>query len=255
MRIELKSAQVMRTEQAHYDDVQFPATGFSAIVAQRRLRWRLPTHQVKRGHDPSSNKVKLHFQSKMSNQAGASDHTILLEEPGAKGKGMGKKALAGASSLVNDFKAFVMRGNVVDLAIAVIMGAAFSAVVTSFVTDIVTPFIALAAGGSSLPDSFVVLRTGANFTTVYGGNYGSLTRAKADGAITWNWGNFLNNIIYFLIVSAIMFFLFKAVSLLYTKPAATAPCSDCLEDVKIGAKVCPHCRKNLIGSSDVDVKE
>ncbi|KXS11831.1 MscL-domain-containing protein [Gonapodya prolifera JEL478] len=175
----------------------------------------------------------------MSSAAAAkpNEQIILLEETGAKAKQLGKKALNVTGGLANDFKNFIMRGNVVDLAIAVIMGAAFTTVVNSLVTDIFTPFIGLAAGQSSLPDSFVVLRNGQNRTS-----YGSLVQAKSDGAVN---GNFINNIIYFLIVSGIMFLVFKGVTTVYHPPAPKDSCPDCLEDYKIGAKVCPHCRKDL----------
>ncbi|KXS11819.1 gated mechanosensitive channel [Gonapodya prolifera JEL478] len=146
----------------------------------------------------------------------------------------------GTRTLLGDFKSFVVRGHVIDLAIAVVMGAAFSAVVTSVVTDLFTPFIALATYHSSLPDSHVVLRQGKNGTAT--GRYDTIAAAKADGAITWNYGNFLNTLLSFVTISLVMFGLFKIVVLFYPVPKPMKECPDCLGEHKIGAKVCQHCR-------------
>ncbi|KAJ3335361.1 hypothetical protein HDU93_005744 [Gonapodya sp. JEL0774] len=190
-----------------------------------------------------------HFSGQIQNMAGRT----------ASGAKKGAKAVyGGTTSLLKDFRAFVLRGHVVDLAIAVIMGAAFNAVVTAVVTDLFTPFIALATYQSSLPDSHVVLRPGANYTAL-GSRYNTLVQAKADGAplivpfgplvkilrghqITWNYGDFLNVLITFLITSLVMFGLFKLIILVYPVPHPTKQCPDCLGDYKIGAHVCMHCR-------------
>lgn len=132
--------------------------------------------------------------------------------------------------------------DVIDLALAVILGGAFSAIVSSFVTDIITPLISLAVPkGGNLADQFIVLRAGKSGNE----SYASLTIAKADGSITWNWGAFVNAVIYFVIVAALMFLMLKLVfGLLWRKKEAeptTKACEVCKEDVKIGALKCPHC--------------
>ena len=103
--------------------------------------------------------------------------------------------------MLKDFKAFIMRGNVVDMAVGIIIGAAFSPIIASLVKDVIMPPIGLALGKVDFTNLFVVLRQG---TTP--GPYASLSAAQAAGAVTINYGNFINTIITFLIIAAVVFF-------------------------------------------------
>src|SRR5579872_3018785 len=128
-----------------------------------------------------------------------------------------------------DFKAFIMRGNVVDLAVGVIIGAAFGAIVKSLVDDIIMPPIGLATGGLDFSNKYALLKEG----TKAAAPYASLADAKAAGAVTLNYGVFVNNIITFLIIAAAVFLLVRAVSRLRLEPATltAAPTT----------KACPYC--------------
>jgi len=115
--------------------------------------------------------------------------------------------------MLKEFREFVSRGNVVDLAVAVIMGAAFGAIVSSLVADVIMPPIGLLLGGVDFSNLY------ANLS---GGSYGSLAEAQAAGAATINYGIFANKLIDFLIVAFVVFLLVKAVNKL-KKPATAAP--------------------------------
>jgi large conductance mechanosensitive channel len=146
--------------------------------------------------------------------------------------------------MLSEFKTFVMRGNVVDLAVGVIIGAAFGTIVTSFVNDVLMPPIGRLLGGVDFKDFFISL-SGQSFPT--------LAAAKAAGAPTLNYGVFLNAVINFLIVAFAVFLLVQQVNRLFPKPAApTAPamkdCSWCATSIPAAAKRCPHCTSNLAGA-------
>lgn len=146
-----------------------------------------------------------------------------------------------------DFKAFIMRGNVVDLAVGVIIGAAFGAIVKSLVDDMIMPPIGLATGGLDFSNKFILLKEGAKAA----GPYASLADAKGAGAVTLNYGVFVNNIITFLIIAAAVFLLVRMVSKLHLEPAtmASAPttkaCPYCATQIPIPAKRCPNCTSQL----------
>jgi len=140
----------------------------------------------------------------------------------------------------NDFKAFIMRGNVVDLAVAVVIGAAFGAIVKSLVDDIIMPPIGLVAGRLDFSNLFLVLKDGKTpppYTTV--------AQAHDAGAVTLNYGSFINNIIAFLIIAAAVFTLVRLMNRLYAKPAPATPttraCPECTLPIPIPAKRCPNC--------------
>jgi large conductance mechanosensitive channel len=143
-----------------------------------------------------------------------------------------------------DFKAFVMRGNVMDLAVGVIIGAAFGAVVKSLVDDVIMPPLGLATGGVDFSDKYLLLKAGSAAPP-----YASLAAAKEAGAVTLNYGLFLNTILTFLIVALAIFMLVKAVNKLYTKPAEatpdTKPCPYCTMTVARAATRCPNCTSDL----------
>jgi large conductance mechanosensitive channel len=141
--------------------------------------------------------------------------------------------------MLSEFKAFLMRGNVVDLAVAVVIGAAFGAIVTSFVNDILMPPIGLALGRVNFADLFISLS---------GQSYPNLAAAKAAGAPTLNYGVFLNTIINFVIVGFVVFLLVRQVNRLTAGPAAaptTKECAFCASMIPIKAKRCPHCTSEL----------
>jgi large conductance mechanosensitive channel len=141
--------------------------------------------------------------------------------------------------MLKEFKQFIARGNVVDLAIGVIIGAAFGKIVTSFVNDILMPPIGLLLGNVNFADLFI---------TLSGGAYATLEEAQAAGAVTINYGLFINTIIDFLIVAFVIFLLVKQVNRL-KKPEPTEPttkdCPYCLSEIPIKATRCPHCTSEL----------
>ena len=147
-----------------------------------------------------------------------------------------------------DFKAFIMRGNVIDLAVAVVIGAAFGAIVKSLVDDIIMPPIGLAVGKLDFSSLFVVLKDG---THTNGLPYTTPADAKAHGAVTLNYGTFVNNIITFLLIAAAVFIVVRLVSKLYAKPAPvtenTKPCPFCTMSIPHAASRCPNCTSQLVG--------
>ena len=142
-----------------------------------------------------------------------------------------------------DFKAFLMRGNVIDLAVAVVIGAAFGAIVKSAVDDVIMPPIGLVTGGVDFANKFVVLKEGAKAA----GPYASLADAKAAGATTLNYGVFINSIVTFLIVAFCIYLVVRLVNRLHAPaPApATKACPSCTMEIPAGAKRCPHCTSQL----------
>lgn len=146
--------------------------------------------------------------------------------------------------MLKEFKAFAMRGNVIDLAVGVIIGGAFGKIVTSFVNDIVMPPIGLLLGDVTFAELFVALD---------GKTYESLAMAKEVGAPTLNYGAFINTVIDFLIVALVIFLIIKQINRLTAKPApAPAPaepttkeCPHCFTTIPIKAIRCPHCTSEL----------
>jgi large conductance mechanosensitive channel len=116
-----------------------------------------------------------------------------------------------------EFKDFIARGNVMDLAVGVIMGAAFGAIVSSLVTDVIMPPIGLALGGIDFSDFYIALK---------GEHLPTLAQAKAAGIPTLNYGIFLNQVVHFLIVAGAVFVMVRQVSKLYKKEEAKAPPAD-----------------------------
>lgn len=120
--------------------------------------------------------------------------------------------------MFKEFRAFALRGNVVDLAVGVIVGAAFTSIVNSLVKDIITPPLGLITGGLDFTNIFIVLK---------GGHFATLADAAKAGAVTLNVGIFLNALISFLIVAFVLFLIVRSVNRLFAKPAApTAPTED-----------------------------
>jgi large conductance mechanosensitive channel len=144
--------------------------------------------------------------------------------------------------LLKEFKAFILRGNVLDLAVAVIIGAAFGKIVTSLVTDIIMPPIGLILGHVDFSNLFI---------NMSGQPYTSLADAQKAGAATINYGLFLNNVIDFLIVAFVIFMFIRAANKLsIAKPAAqatptTKACPFCYTTIPIKAIRCPACTSQL----------
>lgn len=131
--------------------------------------------------------------------------------------------------MLKEFKEFVMRGNVIDMAVGLIMGAAFGAIVTSLVNDIVMPPVGMLLGNIDFSHLVVTL--------------------QADPPVTINYGTFINTIITFLIVAVVMFLLIRAANRLKREPppadATTKSCPHCISDIPIQATRCPHCTSHL----------
>ncbi len=144
---------------------------------------------------------------------------------------------------LNDFKAFVMKGNVIDLAVGVIIGAAFGKIVTSLVNDIFMPILGLITGGRSVASRFALLgKSDVVFNTI--------EEAKAAGVATLNYGLFIQAVIDFILMALVIFLFIKMISKLHKKPqAAPAPaprlCPYCKQPVAEGATRCPHCTSEL----------
>jgi large conductance mechanosensitive channel len=149
------------------------------------------------------------------------------------------------ASMWNEFKAFVMRGNVMDLAVGVIIGAAFGSVVKSLVDDVIMPPLGWATGGIDFSNKFVLLKEGAGAAPPYA----SVAAAKEAGAVTLNYGLFINTILTFLIVALAIFVMIRAINRLYRQPAPptpeTQPCPFCTMTVSLKASRCPHCTSEL----------
>ena len=138
--------------------------------------------------------------------------------------------------MLSEFKQFVMRGNVVDLAIAVIIGTAFGKIVASFVEDVLMPPIGLALGKVDFSNLFINLS---------GKDYPSVAVAKAAGAATLNYGIFLNHIINFLIIAFAIFLLIKQINRMQEPAPATKDCPYCFSSIPLKATRCPHCTSDL----------
>ena len=148
--------------------------------------------------------------------------------------------------MFKEFKEFAIKGNVVDMAVGIIIGGAFGTIVKSLVEDIIMPPIGLLLGGVDFSDIFLTLKEGAQ-----AGPYASLAMAKEAGAVTINAGLFLNGVISFLIVAFAVFLLIKAINRLRREEAAppAAPtsraCPFCLSDIPIKASRCGHCTSEV----------
>lgn len=155
--------------------------------------------------------------------------------------------MAKGKGFFGEFKTFIMRGNVIDLAVGVIVGGAFQAIVKSLVDDVVMPVISLATQGINFADLFIALD---------GNDYATLAAAQEAGAATLNYGNFISAILNFLIMAFVVFLLVKGINTIAEKtkkPAApeapaeptTKECPYCKSEIAIGATKCPNCTSDL----------
>ena len=144
--------------------------------------------------------------------------------------------------MLKEFKEFVARGNVMDMAVGIIIGAAFGKIVTSFVSDVLMPPLGMILGKVDFSNLFISL-SGQHFDT--------LKAAKEAGAATLNYGLFINTILDFLIVAFVIFLLIKQLNKLKRAeapaPAATKDCPLCCSTVPLAAKKCAHCTSDLAG--------
>ena len=150
--------------------------------------------------------------------------------------------------MLKEFKEFAMRGNVVDMAVGIIIGAAFGTIVKSLVSDVIMPPIGLLLGNVDFANLFVILKQGAT-----AGPYASLADAQAAGAVSLNYGTFINTIISFIIVAFAVFLVIRSINKLKRQkeePAAeptTKTCAYCQSAIPIKATRCPFCTSQLKG--------
>ena len=151
--------------------------------------------------------------------------------------------------MIKDFKTFITRGNVVDLAVGIVIGVAFGVIVNSFVKDIIMPPIGLALGNVDFTNMFAVLKEGT-----VAGPYASLAAAQEAGAVSINYGVFINTIISFIILAAVVFFfIVRPIAKMHERQkaaeAAPAPdtkeCPYCYTNIPIKATRCPNCTSEL----------
>jgi large conductance mechanosensitive channel len=142
--------------------------------------------------------------------------------------------------MLKEFKEFMMRGNVMDMAVGIIIGAAFGKIVTSFVSDILMPPIGRMLGNMDISNLFINLS---------GGEYATLAEAKKAGAATINYGLFLNALIDFIIIAFVIFLLVRQINRLKREPIPALPtdkeCVYCFSSIPLKAVRCPHCTSEL----------
>jgi len=146
--------------------------------------------------------------------------------------------------MLKEFKAFVMRGNVLDLAVGIIIGASFGTIVKSLVDDIIMPPIGLALGNVDFANLFVLLKPGLKAPAPYA----TVADAQAAGAVTINYGNFVNNVVTFIIVAFVVFLIVRIANRLKPQDAAapsTKDCPYCRMAIPVSATRCPHCTSDL----------
>ena len=144
----------------------------------------------------------------------------------------------------NEFKEFAIKGNAVDLAVGVIIGAAFGSIVNSLVKDVVMPPISLLTGGLDFSNQFIILRAAKDGSTAFN----TPADAVKAGAITWNYGNFMTLLINFLIVAGAIFLLVRGINKMRgpaQKEPASKECPACAMTIPIRATRCPHCTTEL----------
>jgi large conductance mechanosensitive channel len=143
-----------------------------------------------------------------------------------------------------EFKEFAVKGNAIDLAVGVIIGAAFGGIVNSLVKDILMPLVGLLTGGLDFSNNFLILKGAPG-----GGSFHTPADAAKAGAVTWNYGNFITLLINFIIVAFCVFLVVKAMNKLKRPSPAAVPvskeCPACTMTIPIKATRCPHCTSEL----------
>ena len=150
--------------------------------------------------------------------------------------------------MFKEFKEFAIKGNAVDMAVGIIIGAAFGAIVASLVKDIIMPPITLLTGGLDFSNKFIVLKDAPT-----GGSFATAADAVKAGAVTWNYGNFLTFVFNFLIVAFCIFLIVRAINNLKKPQPSTAPvskdCPFCAMTIPIKATRCPHCTSEMAATA------
>jgi len=151
--------------------------------------------------------------------------------------------------MFKEFKEFAVKGNAVDMAVGLIIGAAFGSIITSLVKDIIMPPISLLTGGLDWSNKFLILRDAPG-----GGAFTTAADAAKAGAITWNYGNFVTFVVNFLIVAFCIFLLVLALNKMKrSKPGDAAPvskeCPFCVMTIPVKATRCPHCTSEMARSA------
>ena len=144
---------------------------------------------------------------------------------------------------MKECKEFAMRGNVIDMAVGIIIGAAFGTIIGTMVSDVLMPPIGLLLGNMDFSNLFMVLKEGK-----IAGPYATVAAAKGAGAVTLNYGLFVNTVVNFLIVAFAIFFLIRGMNSMKRKeeaPPATKECPHCLSTIPIKATRCGHCTSEL----------
>ena len=155
-----------------------------------------------------------------------------------------KNAAGKGKGFAGEFREFIMRGNVLDMAVGVIIGGAFQKIISSLVDDIIMPLIGLLTGGVDFNNMVLVLD---------GGSYATLEAAKEAGAATLNYGTFITVVINFILMALVIFFIIKGMNKLSARlekekeeaPATTKICPKCKSEINIEATRCPHCTSEL----------
>ncbi len=149
--------------------------------------------------------------------------------------------------MIKEFKEFAVKGNVVDMAVGIIIGAAFGTIVKSFVADVIMPPIGMLLGNVDFSNLFIVLKQGATV-----GPYLTLKDAADAGAVTLNYGTFINTVISFIIVAFAVFMVIKSMNKMKRKeeapapaPATTKDCPFCFSTIAIKATRCPNCTSEI----------
>ena len=151
--------------------------------------------------------------------------------------------------MLQEFKKFALRGNVVDMAVGIIIGGAFGTIVKSLVADVLMPPIGLMLGGVDFANFFVTLKEGAT-----AGPYATLASAQEAGAVVISYGVFMNAVISFLIVAFAVFMLIRAINKVQAEEEApeeeptTKECSFCMSTIPVNAIRCPNCTSELTAS-------
>ena len=145
--------------------------------------------------------------------------------------------------MLKEFKEFALRGNMLDMAVGIVIGVAFGKIISSFVTDILSPPLGLLLGRADLANFFINLS---------GGSYATLAEAREAGAATLNYGILLNTVADFLLVSLTVFLLVRQVNRFKRREAAPPPsareCPFCVSSVSLRATRCPHCTSELMAA-------
>ena len=149
------------------------------------------------------------------------------------------------NKILEEYKEFALKGNVLDMAIGIVIGGAFATIATSLVTNVIAPIIGLLASGVDTADLFIVLKEGHS-----GVAYLTLEQANKDGAVTLSYGLFINSVISFIIVSWFAFILVKAINSINRKEEKelvtnTKECPMCFSEINKKATICPQCTSNL----------